>query len=123
MRSASGPETSRPASATKESAACGLVAAGRAGDLVYVLADETVSGLSPAGWANKALALGSNDPDAFVLVGHAERQAGHSRAALAAYRRYLRAKAKSREEERRGVVLPLPVPTGAIVPRATPAAK
>jgi Flp pilus assembly protein TadD len=41
-------------------------------------------------WASKALALGSNDPDAFVLVGHAERQAGHSRAALAAYRRYLR---------------------------------
>src|SRR4051812_45914680 len=46
-----------PASATKDSAACGLVAAGRAGDLVYVLADETVSGLSPAGWAKKALAL------------------------------------------------------------------
>jgi len=46
-----------PASAGKDSAACGLVAAGRAGDLVYVLADETVSGLSPAGWARKALAL------------------------------------------------------------------
>ncbi len=46
-----------PASATKHSAACGLVAAGRAGDLVYVLADETVTGLSPAGWANKAIAL------------------------------------------------------------------
>src|SRR5205085_6746945 len=46
-----------PASATKDSAACGLVAAGRAGDLVYVLADETVAGLSPAGWAGKALAL------------------------------------------------------------------
>ncbi|TMI99408.1 MAG: ATP-binding protein [Alphaproteobacteria bacterium] len=46
-----------PASATKDSAACGLVAAGRAGDLVYVLADETVSGLSPAGWARKAIAL------------------------------------------------------------------
>lgn len=46
-----------PASATKDSAACGLVVAGRAGDLVHVLADETVSGLSPAGWANKALAL------------------------------------------------------------------
>jgi phage terminase large subunit-like protein len=46
-----------PASATRHSAACGLVAAGRAGDLVYVLADETVSGLSPAGWAAKAIAL------------------------------------------------------------------
>jgi phage terminase large subunit-like protein len=46
-----------PASAGKHSAACGLVAAGRAGELVYVLADETVSGLSPAGWARKAIGL------------------------------------------------------------------
>jgi len=46
-----------PASATKQSAACGLVAAGRAGDLIYVLADATVSGLSPAGWAQEAIAL------------------------------------------------------------------
>lgn len=46
-----------PASANKRSAACGLVAAGRAGDRVYVLADDTVSGLSPAGWAAKAIAL------------------------------------------------------------------
>src|SRR5205085_984428 len=46
-----------PASANKRSAACGLMAAGRAGDRVYVLADDTVSGLSPAGWANKAIAL------------------------------------------------------------------
>jgi phage terminase large subunit-like protein len=46
-----------PASATKHSAACGLVAAGRAGDLIYVLADETATGLSPAGWAHKAIAL------------------------------------------------------------------
>ena len=30
---------------------------GRAGDLVYVLADDTVSGLSPAGWAARAIAL------------------------------------------------------------------
>jgi phage terminase large subunit-like protein len=46
-----------PASVGKHSAACGLVAAGRAGELVYVLADDTVSGLSPAGWARKAIAL------------------------------------------------------------------
>jgi phage terminase large subunit-like protein len=46
-----------PASAGKRSAACGLVAAGRAGDRVYVIADDTVSGLSPAGWARKAIAL------------------------------------------------------------------
>src|SRR4051812_35950638 len=46
-----------PGSAGKESSACGLVAAGRHGDLVYVLADDTAAGLSPAGWANKAIAL------------------------------------------------------------------
>lgn len=46
-----------PASAGKNSASCGLVAAGIAGDLIYVLADETVAGLSPAGWAAKAIAL------------------------------------------------------------------
>ncbi|HWP16547.1 MAG TPA: terminase family protein, partial [Xanthobacteraceae bacterium] len=46
-----------PGSAGKDSAACGLVAAGRHGDLVYVLADETAAGLSPAGWAGKAIAL------------------------------------------------------------------
>jgi phage terminase large subunit-like protein len=46
-----------PASAGARAASCGLVAAGRAGDLVYVLEDATVSGLSPAGWAAKAIAL------------------------------------------------------------------
>jgi phage terminase large subunit-like protein len=57
-----------PASATKHSAACGLVAAGRAGDLIYVLADETVTGLSPAGWARKAIALWRKwDADALVV--------------------------------------------------------
>jgi hypothetical protein len=42
-------------------------------------------------WAAKAIELGSEDADAFVLIGHAERQAGHPRAAMAAYRRYLQA--------------------------------
>jgi phage terminase large subunit-like protein len=46
-----------PASATRHSAACGLIAAGLGGDFVYVLADATVSGLSPAGWARAAIAL------------------------------------------------------------------
>ncbi|MGZ8308542.1 MAG: DNA-packaging protein [Rhodoplanes sp.] len=46
-----------PASSGRRSAACGIVAAGRAGDLIYVLADETAAGLSPAGWAQKAIAL------------------------------------------------------------------
>jgi phage terminase large subunit-like protein len=45
-----------PASDGKR-ATCGLVAAGRAGDLIYVLADESVSAVSPAGWATKAIAL------------------------------------------------------------------
>jgi phage terminase large subunit-like protein len=47
-----------PASATRASNACGLVAAGVAEDrMVYVIADETVAGLAPAGWAAKAIAL------------------------------------------------------------------
>jgi phage terminase large subunit-like protein len=47
-----------PASALKGADACGLVAAGRAADgTVYVIADETAAGLSPAGWARKAIAL------------------------------------------------------------------
>jgi hypothetical protein len=44
----------------------------------------------PSGfWARTALGLGSRDADAFVLIGHSERQAGHARNAAAAYRRYL----------------------------------
>jgi phage terminase large subunit-like protein len=47
-----------PASSRKGADACGLVAAGRAEDgCIYVMADETVAGLSPAGWAAKAIAL------------------------------------------------------------------
>jgi phage terminase large subunit-like protein len=47
-----------PASSKKGADACGLVAAGRAEDgRIYVLTDETVAGLSPAGWATKAIAL------------------------------------------------------------------
>jgi len=47
-----------PASASRGADACGLVAAGIAeNEIAYVLADETVSGLSPAGWAAKAIAL------------------------------------------------------------------
>jgi phage terminase large subunit-like protein len=47
-----------PASSGKGADACGLVAAGRNEQgTVYVIADETVSGLSPAGWAARAIAL------------------------------------------------------------------
>ena len=40
-------------------------------------------------WAQNALELGSRDPDAYVLLGHAEQAAGKPGKALAAYRRYL----------------------------------
>ncbi len=58
-----------PASARRDADACGLVAAGIADtDIVYVLADETVSGLSPAGWAAKAIALWRRlEADALVV--------------------------------------------------------
>jgi phage terminase large subunit-like protein len=47
-----------PASTGKRADACGLVAAGLSEDgTVFVIADETSSGLSPAGWAAKAVAL------------------------------------------------------------------
>jgi phage terminase large subunit-like protein len=61
-----------PVSATKRSDACGLVAAGRAeAGTIYVIADESVSGLSPAGWAAKAVALWRRlEADALVAEGN-----------------------------------------------------
>jgi len=57
-----------PASGRPGADACGIVAAGRAEDnTLYVLADETVAGLTPAGWAAKAIALWrSLDADALI---------------------------------------------------------
>ena len=47
-----------PGSSREGADACGLVAAGRDRDgAVYVLADESAPGLSPQGWATKAIAL------------------------------------------------------------------
>jgi phage terminase large subunit-like protein len=47
-----------PASSAKGADACGLVAAGRAENgNIYVIADESAAGLSPAMWAAKAIAL------------------------------------------------------------------
>jgi phage terminase large subunit-like protein len=47
-----------PASSREGADACGLVAAGRAGDgTIYVIADETAGGLTPQGWARRAIAL------------------------------------------------------------------
>jgi len=37
--------------------ACGIVAAGRAGERAYVLADRSARGLTPLGWARRAAAL------------------------------------------------------------------
>jgi phage terminase large subunit-like protein len=45
-----------PAGAGEGSDACGIVVAGRSGDQMYVLADESVEGLSPEGWANRVAA-------------------------------------------------------------------
>jgi phage terminase large subunit-like protein len=58
-----------PATSGKRAAACGLVAAGRAEDgALYVIADETAAGLSPAGWAARAVALWRRlDADALVV--------------------------------------------------------
>jgi phage terminase large subunit-like protein len=47
-----------PGSSRAGADACGIVAAGRTQDgLYYVLADATVAGLSPSGWATKAIGL------------------------------------------------------------------
>ena len=43
-----------PASAKKGADACGIVAAGRADDgTIYVIADASIAGLTPQGWAMK----------------------------------------------------------------------
>ena len=42
-------------------------------------------------WAARAVELGTENADAYVLIGHAERRAGNAEEALAAYRRYLKA--------------------------------
>jgi phage terminase large subunit-like protein len=58
-----------PASARRDADACGLVAAGIVdNNVVYVLADETVSGASPAAWAAKAITLWHRlEADALVV--------------------------------------------------------
>ncbi len=47
-----------PGSARQGADACGLVAAGRGADgMIYVLADDSAGGLTPQGWATRAIAL------------------------------------------------------------------
>jgi phage terminase large subunit-like protein len=45
-----------PAGASEGSDACGIVVAGSLGEMLYVLEDATVRGLSPEGWANRVAA-------------------------------------------------------------------
>jgi hypothetical protein len=42
-------------------------------------------------WADRAVELGTDDADAYVLQGHSAREAGNGKAAVEAYRHYLRA--------------------------------
>jgi phage terminase large subunit-like protein len=58
-----------PASAGKGADACGLIAAGLAEDgKIYVIADETAAGLTPAGWSRRAIALWRRlEADALVV--------------------------------------------------------
>jgi phage terminase large subunit-like protein len=47
-----------PASSNKGADSCGLVAVGRAENgMLYVMADETLGGLTPQGWSRRAIAL------------------------------------------------------------------
>ena len=58
-----------PVSRGKNADSCGLVAAGISEEgTIYVLADETCAGLSPQGWARRAIALWRRlDADALVV--------------------------------------------------------
>ncbi|MDB5654305.1 MAG: hypothetical protein JWQ94_1918 [Tardiphaga sp.] len=58
-----------PVSSGKHADACGIVAAGITdGGMVYVLADETVSRVTPSAWANRAIALWRRlEADALVV--------------------------------------------------------
>jgi tetratricopeptide (TPR) repeat protein len=42
-------------------------------------------------WAARALEMGSDNADAYILVGHAARKAGNSEEAIEAYRKYVKA--------------------------------
>lgn len=59
-----------PASAAGD--ACGIVVAGRLGDRAFVLADLTEKGLTPMGWAGKAVQA-AKDHDAAAIVAEANQ--------------------------------------------------
>ena len=57
-----------PAGAGEGSDACGIVVAGRLGERIYVLADESCEGLSPEGWANRVAAAAARWNTAQVVA-------------------------------------------------------
>lgn len=63
-------------------AACGIVAAARAGDRYYVLEDASVAGLSPLGWAARAVAA-ARAHDVAAIVAEANQGGEMVRATLA----------------------------------------
>lgn len=68
--------------ATAGGDACGIVAVGRRDDQAFVLADETARGLSPAGWAARAVAV-ARTVKADALVAEANQGGDMVRAVLA----------------------------------------
>jgi phage terminase large subunit-like protein len=57
-----------PAGAGEESDACGIVVAGSRGEMLYVLEDASVRGLSPDGWANRVAAAAARWNTAQVVA-------------------------------------------------------
>lgn len=62
--------------------ACGLVVAGRLGGLVYILEDATLAGVTPLGWAKKAVFL-CETYQAHVIIAEANQGGEMIRALLA----------------------------------------
>ena len=57
-----------PASSGPNADACGIVGVGASGRMAYVLADETVRGVSPAAWAGCAVSLAQRLGASEILV-------------------------------------------------------
>ncbi len=68
--------------AGSEGAACGIVVAGRLHDRAYVLADRTVRGESPLGWA-RAVVAAARDHGAVEIIAEANQGGDMVRAVLA----------------------------------------
>ncbi|MGA7745204.1 MAG: hypothetical protein WCE40_25555 [Polyangia bacterium] len=82
-------------------ATCGqaFAATPRSADIAVILAKtEFDRGRSSQAvtWARKAVAIDPDASDAYVFIGNAEQNAGHSQAAKAAYQRYLQLAPKGR---------------------------